>query len=257
MIDLHSHVLFGLDDGPPDLDGSVALARLAGADGTRTILATPHVREDYPFAIEQIAERTRMVNERLRADGVAVEVVEGGEVAISQLSQLDDQTLTTVCLGNTRSMLVESPYQQATDLLEDTLFGLQLRGFAPVLAHPERSPSFMGDPDRLERLVERGILCSVTAASMAGRFGSTVQRFTRVLFERGLVHDVASDAHDLRRRAPGLTAGFRILDRDVPGLLGQIDWFTSAAPAAILAGERLPEKPVLAAPRRMLRRRKR
>jgi protein-tyrosine phosphatase len=153
-------------------------------------------------------------------------------------------------------MLVESPYQQATDMLEETLFNLQLRGYRPVLAHPERSPSFMRDPDRLEGLVERGVLCSVTAASMAGRFGRTVQRFSRVLFERGLVHDVASDAHDILRRAPGLTAGFRILDRDVPGLLGQIDWFTSAAPTAILAGDPLPDKPALAAPRGLLRRRR-
>jgi protein-tyrosine phosphatase len=152
-------------------------------------------------------------------------------------------------------MLVESPYQQATDTLEDTLFNLQLRGFKPILAHPERSPSFMSSPDRLAKLVERGMLCSVTSASMAGRFGRTVQRFTRTLFERGLVHDVASDAHDIRRRAPGLTAGFRLLDRDVPGLLGQIEWFTEAAPAAILAGQALPERPKLAPPpRRWLRR---
>jgi protein-tyrosine phosphatase len=113
----------------------------------------------------------------------------------------------------------------------------------------------MSSPDRLEKLVERGMLCSVTSASMAGRFGKTVQRFTRTLFERGLVHDVASDAHDIRRRAPGLTAGFRLLDRDVPGLLGQIEWFTEAAPAAILSGQALPEKPALeSSPRRWLRR---
>jgi protein-tyrosine phosphatase len=224
VIDLHCHILPGLDDGPPDLDASVALALLASADGTRTIVATPHVREDYPFAIEEIARLTVQVNERLAAEGVALKVEAGAEVAISRLSQLDDDTLAKVCLGDaTNAMLVESPYQQATDTLEDALFNLQLRGFKPVLAHPERSPSFMSNPDRLAKLVERGMLCSVTSASMAGRFGRTVQRFTRTLFERGLVHDVASDAHDIRRRAPGLTAGFRLLDRDVPGLLDQIE----------------------------------
>ena len=256
MIDLHCHILPGLDDGPPDLDASAALARLAAADGTRTIVATPHVREDYPFAIEEIATLTQHVNERLRADDVPVQVKAGAEVAISRLSQLDDDTLKRICLGDdTNAMLVESPYQQATDTLEDTLFNLQLRGFKPVLAHPERSPSFMSDPDRLEKLVERGMLCSVTSASMAGRFGRTVQRFTRTLFERGLVHDVASDAHDIMRRAPGLTAGFRLLDRDVPGLLGQIEWFTREAPEAILAGRALPAKPELPPPpRRWLRR---
>jgi protein-tyrosine phosphatase len=255
VIDLHCHILPGLDDGPPDLDSSVALARLAAADGTRTIVATPHVREDYPFAIEEIAKRTDDLNRRLADEAVPLTVRAGAEVAISRLSELDDATLSRVCLAEANAMLVESPYQQATDTLEDALFNLQLRGFKPVLAHPERSPSFMSSPDRLEKLVERGMLCSVTSASMAGRFGRTVQRFTRTLFERGLVHDVASDAHDLRRRAPGLTAGFRLLDREVPGLLGQIEWYTDAAPAAILSGHALPERPVLEpAARRWLRR---
>jgi protein-tyrosine phosphatase len=257
VIDLHCHILPGLDDGPPDLEASVVLARLAAADGTRTIVATPHVREDYPFAIERIAALTAEVNERLAADNVGVTVKAGAEVAISRLSQLDDDTLKQLCLGDdTNAMLVESPYQQATDTLEDTLFNLQVRGFKPVLAHPERSPSFMSSPERLETLVERGVLCSVTAASMAGRFGRTVQRATRTLFERRLVHDVASDAHDVMRRAPGLTAGFRLLDKDVPGVLAQIEYFTEKAPAAILAGEAVPSAPTLEpAPRRWLRRR--
>jgi protein-tyrosine phosphatase len=256
MIDIHCHILPGLDDGAHDLDASVAIARLAAADGTRTMVATPHLREDFPFPIEQIAERTALVNSRLAADGVDLRVVEGAEVAISRLSYLDDATLAALTLGESTSVLVESPYQQATDTLEDALFNVQLRGFTPVLAHPERSPSFMSDPDRLARLVERGLLCSVTSASMAGKFGRTVQRFVRLLFERGLVHDVASDAHDIRARAPGLTAGFRVLDRDLPGLAAQMDWYASAAPAAMLAGDPLPERPSLKIERGFLRRRR-
>src|SRR4051794_30168337 len=116
VIDLHCHILPGLDDGPPDLDASVALARLAAADGTRTIVATPHVREDYPFKVEQIATLTGQVNERLAAENVPITVKAGAEVAISRLSQLDDDTLGKLCLGDdTNAMLVESPYQQATD----------------------------------------------------------------------------------------------------------------------------------------------
>jgi protein-tyrosine phosphatase len=256
VIDLHCHVLPGLDDGPGDIDGSVALARLASADGTRTMVATPHVREDYAYDLDLIGERAAVLNDRLAEDGVDLRVETGGEVALSRLSQLTDSELEKLCLGSSRSVLVESPYQQATDTLEDALFNVQLRGFTPVLAHPERSPSFMSDPDRLARLVERGLLCSVTSASMAGKFGRTVQRFVRLLFERGLVHDVASDAHDIRARAPGLTAGFRVLDRDLPGLAAQMDWYASAAPAAMLAGDPLPERPSLKIERGFLRRRR-
>jgi protein-tyrosine phosphatase len=256
VIDLHCHILPGLDDGPADEDTSVALARLARADGTRTIVATPHVREDYPFDIAAIATGTARLNERLADEGVDLDVLPGAEVAISMLSQIDDATLATLCLGGSgKALLVESPYQQATDLLEDTLFSLQLRGFKPVLAHPERSPSLMSSPDRLAKLVERGMLCSVTSASMAGRFGRTVQRATRTLFERSLVHDVASDAHDILRRGPGLTAGFRLLERNLPGVLAQIGWYTDEAPRAIVAGAALPSRPDLEpAPRRWLRR---
>jgi protein-tyrosine phosphatase len=250
LIDLHCHLLPGLDDGPADIDETISLARFAAADGTRTIVATPHVREDYPFDLGLIAERAQQVNDRLARASLGVTVEQGAEVAVSMLRVLDDTTLATICLGASNSVLVESPYQQATDLLEQALFDLQLRGFRPVLAHPERSPSFMGDPDRLAALVDRGVLCSVTSASMAGRFGRTVQRFSRLLFERGLVHDVASDAHDVERRSPGLTAGFRLLGRDVPGLLEQMDWYTSTAPAAILAGGRLPARPSLQPARR-------
>src|SRR4051794_21438997 len=252
VIDLHCHVLPGLDDGPADMDAAVMVARLAAADGTRTMVATPHIREDYPFELDLIAERTDALNERLARDGVELRVVPGGEVALSILSQLSRADLEHVCLGTSRSVLVESPYQEATDTVEDTLFNLQLGGFHPVLAHPERSPSFMKDPDRLETIVERGILCSVTAASMAGRFGRTVQRFTRLLFERGMVHDVASDSHDIGNRSPGLTAGFRLLDQHLPGVLGQIEWFTRDAPTAILEDRPLPARPEIEAPRRGL-----
>jgi protein-tyrosine phosphatase len=256
VIDLHCHVLPGLDDGPADVDASVMVARLAAADGTRTMVATPHVREDYQFELDLIEQRASALNARLSADGVELRVVPGGEVALSKLSQLTPAELGRVSLGSSRTVLVESPYQEATDTVEDTLFNLQVAGFRAMLAHPERSPSFMKDPDRLATLVDRGVLCSVTAASMAGRFGSTVQRFTRLLFERGLVHDVASDAHDIRKRAPGLTPGFRLLDQQLPGVLGQIEWFTSEAPAAILEDRPLPDRPRLEAPRRGLLRRR-
>lgn len=250
MIDLHSHILPGLDDGAPDLAASVAMARLAVADGVRAMVATPHVREDYPYPLEEIAARVEQVNGQLRAKGVQLEVAAGAEVAVSKLLDLDDAVLATMCLGSGPYVLVESPYLRATDLFEESVFGLQLRGFRAILAHPERSPSFQRDPDRLARLVHRGVLCSVTGASMAGRFGRTVQQFTRTLFERGLVHDVASDAHDAMRRPPGLLAGFRVLEREMPGLLDQAPWFTQDVPAAVLAGDRLPARPALPAARR-------
>jgi protein-tyrosine phosphatase len=250
VIDLHTHVLPGLDDGPEDMAAAVALAKLASERGTRTMVATPHVRDDHLFPLETIAERAAELNAKLAEEGVDLEVATGGEVAVSKAAELDDEALASVCLGQGPYLLVESPYTHAPAVLERVVFDLQARGFRPILAHPERSPSFLSDFVRLTRLVEGGVLCSVTALSMAGAFGQTVRGFTARLFAAGLVHNVASDVHDRRRRPPGLGEGFERLDSQLPGLMDQMGWLTVEAPSAILAGEQLPGGPVPLRPAR-------
>jgi protein-tyrosine phosphatase len=245
LIDLHCHILFALDDGPADLEASLELARTASGTGTRTIVATPHVRDDYPFDLALIPQRTAEVNRALRSEGIDLHVLSGGEVSLSRAPEMSDDELRSVALGGGPYLLVESPYTHATDLLERQLFDLQLRGFQVLLAHPERSPSFLSDASRLASLVQRGFACSVTAASLTGRFGRTVRRFSVELLRAGLVHDVASDAHDAVARTPDLAAGLRAVDQDVPGALEALDWFTVEAPAAILSGSPLGSPPQL------------
>jgi protein-tyrosine phosphatase len=244
VVDLHTHILPGVDDGAPDLEAAVAMARVGEADGVTTIVATPHIRDDHPFDHGRIPGLVADVNAALAAAGVGVEVVAGGEVALTTTADLDADALRAYGLGGGPYLLVESPYTEVGDLVERQLFDVQMKGLKPVLAHPERSPSFLSDFERLRTLVEeRGVLLSVTADSMAGRFGSTVQRFSAELFRAGLVHDVASDAHDDRKRAPRLRHGFEALDRDLPGIAAQTAWFTADAPAAMLAGSELPPRP--------------
>jgi protein-tyrosine phosphatase len=241
VIDLHCHILPGVDDGPPDMSASVAMARAAATGGIETIVATPHVRDDYPFDLDRLAARVAEVNAALVESGVAIDVVAGAEVAIPKLAELDDSTLGALCLGDSPYLLVESPYVHALPWVEEALDAVRARGLRPLLAHPERAPSFIADPDRLARIVDEGVLCSVTAGSMAGVFGRRVRRFTGELFERGLVHNVASDAHDLVHRRPDLLNGFDAFDSE--SLRERADWFTKAVPAAILAGRDLPPRP--------------
>jgi protein-tyrosine phosphatase len=237
------------------MKGALALAQAAGRAGTQVLVATPHVRDDHSFPLSAIEERVGETNAALEEAGIDVQVVAGAEVAITKMTELDDNALRSLCLGSGRYLLVESPYTYAPELLEAVLFDLQERGFRPILAHPERSPSFLSDFVRLERIVDRGVLCSVTALSMSGGFGTPIQRFTSRLFAEGLVHDVASDAHDTRRRPPGLGEGFERLDAELPGLADQARWFTVEAPQAILAGQELPPPPEpLAPPEKGLRR---
>lgn len=240
MIDIHCHILPGVDDGAATVEDALAMAAVAAAAGTKTIVATPHVRDDHPFPYEEIPRRVAALNEAIARAGTDLEVVAGAEVALTKVRELDDQTLAGLTLGDGSYLLVESPYTEATDFLEHELFALQVRGFRPVLAHPERSPSFMRSPQRLGELVGRGMLCSVTDASLAGQFGSTVRRLAVTMFREGLVHDIASDAHDTRHRPPRLTSGIAALERDLAGAGDSLRLLTVDVPAAILAGEEPP-----------------
>jgi protein-tyrosine phosphatase len=245
VIDLHSHILPGLDDGPATMEGSLELARAAVAAGTRTILATPHVNGGYGIGPARIAEGVAELTEALARAAIPLEVRAGGEIAIWRLVDLDDAALRALALGGGPYLLVESPFSPVVGDFEPMVLDLQQRGHRVLLAHPERCPAFQRDPERLARLVRGGVLVQVTAGSMEGAFGSTVQRFTVSLLRDGLVHVVASDAHGAVKRPPGLSAGFRALEPELPGLGEQQRWLTELVPAAILDGEPLPERPPL------------
>lgn len=244
MIDLHCHILHGLDDGASDLDESLALATAAANAGTSIMVATPHIRDDYPFDHALIAERTGLLNRELAKAGIALEVLAGGEVSLTKSAEMTDAELNQVALAGGPYLLVEGPYTDVGHILEAQLNELHARGFELVLAHPERSPSLCGDLDRVSSLVARGILCSITAGSMAGQFGRTVQRYTIEMLAAGLVHNVASDAHDARHRGPDLMHGFHALERSLPGITERARWFTGVIPSVVVAGaKRPPEAP--------------
>lgn len=242
LVDLHSHILPGFDDGATDIAASVEIARAAAQDGTRSITATPHVSLTYDATPSAIAAGVAVLKGELARQGIELDVTSGAEVAPPRLSDLDDDTLRDLCLGQGTYLLVESPYS-AAPFLEDLLFDLQTRGFRTLLAHPERCPTFQRDRGLLERLVAQGVLCSVTAGSLTGSFGRTVRRFTHDLFRAGLVHAISSDAHNTDRRPPGLSAGLQALRSDLPDLAGQADWYSREVPGAILRGEPVPPRP--------------
>jgi len=243
VIDLHTHILPAIDDGPRTLDGSLDLARAAVAAGTRTALATPHVNDDRSIDADRVATGLSELRPALAAAEIPLEVLPGGEIAIWRLADLDDAALRSLALGGGPYLLIESPFSPVVGDFEPLVLDLMMRGHRVLLAHPERCPAFQRDPARLGRLVDAGVLVQVTAASMTGGFGSTVKRFTTDLLRQGLAHVVASDAHDAAKRPPGQVAGFTVL-----GLEDQREWMTELVPRAVLDGEPLPERPPL--PRR-------
>ena len=242
MIDLHSHILPGLDDGSPDLETSLAMARAAIADGVHTMVATPHVNFDYPTTPAQMASAVGHLNVALARAEVALAVLPGAEVAVTKLDGVGDD-LRHLTLGGGTTLLLECPYTTSVPFFEQQIRSLQREGFRVLLAHPERSPLFRSDPERLRRLVEDDALVVVNVGSLLGRLGEKSQEAGLAFLSQGLVHAVASDSHDTIKRPPGLRAAFLDVDDLLPGLAEQVDWYTRDAPAAIVSSKPLPDRP--------------
>ena len=239
VLDLHSHVLPGIDDGPDTIEESLELLRAAHADGITQLVATPHVRADYPTAPAEMEARVAELNEAAAAAGIPVDVLPGGELDLAHLLTLDDATLRRFGLaGNPNLLLLEFPYHGWPAHLGEIVFRLQTRGFTLILAHPERNPAVQADPSSLDGFVDAGVLIQLTAASVDGRLGKAAQQTAHELLSRGSAHIVASDAHAPSVRAIGLSHAAATLR--FPEL---VRWLTLDVPAALVAGEALPERP--------------
>jgi protein-tyrosine phosphatase len=238
MIDLHCHVLPGIDDGPETIEGSLELARAASAAGIRTILATPHVNRRYPNEAATIARLVGELGERLRAEEIAIEVRPGAEIALMSAVDMAPEQLAGLGLGGGPWLLIEPPFTPAASGIDAILFDIVHRGHRVVLAHPERCPAFHRDRAVLEAVVHAGVLTSITAGSLVGSFGGDVRRFALGLVRDGLVHNVASDAHDHSSRPPGIAA-----ELDKARLRPLAGWFTEQVPGAILDGAEIPPPP--------------
>lgn len=239
MIDLHSHVLPGLDDGADTLEESLDILRAAAEDGIARIAATPHVRDDYPTSADAMEQGVDTVNRAAREAGIPVEVLRGGELDIEYSRGFDDQTLARFGLGgNPRVVLLECPYHGWPLDLRDVVFRLATRGFSVVLAHPERNPDVQEDTELLRPLVDVGVLVQITAASVDGRLGSGARRTSRALIDGGLAHLIASDAHAPRIRAVGMAAAAACVADEALAR-----WLTQDVPASIVAVSGLPPRP--------------
>jgi len=239
VIDLHCHVLPGIDDGPETMDGSLELARAASAQGTTVLVATPHVTYDHIHnTSERILAAVEEVNRALRKQRIDVMVLPGAEVALERAGELEDDELAALRLGGGPWLLVECPMFAGGMGVDGQLHALASRGNKIVLAHPERCPVFQNDLHLLERLVGAGMLGQVTASALTGQFGRTVERIARDMVDRDLIQIAASDAHNAGRRPPVIRDHL-----EDAGLDGRADWMGFDVPEAVLAGTSIPYRP--------------
>jgi protein-tyrosine phosphatase len=237
VIDLHFHILPGLDDGPPDLPAALALALAAQEAGIQIVAATPHLREDHPgVRPAELADRCAELARAITAAGIALEVVAGGELDVLWVQQADPEEIRLASYGQRGTdVLLETPYGPLGPSFEAAVERLWSLGYRVTLAHPERNRTLQQAPERLVVLVERGLLVQVTAGSLAsGQRGSRSRRFGEQLVRLGLAHVVASDAHSATSfRPPNLAAGVAAIAAIDPA---RARWMAVDAPLAILAG---------------------
>jgi len=242
MIDLHAHILPGVDDGPATLAEALGVLHTAANCGTQVIAATPHVRDDYPTTPDAMERGLAELRRALERDGIAIRVVGGAEIALEWLHLLTDEDLRRFTLGGGgRHVLVEAPYVGWPLDLAQRLFPLQLSGFTPVIAHPERNADVQSRPELLRPLVERGVLVQVTAASLDGRLGRQSADTARTLVALGLAHLIASDAHGPRLRHAGLSDAASTIRDD-----RLARWLLHEVPLAIINGRNAPHRPAAA-----------
>jgi len=215
FVDIHCHLLPGIDDGARDWDESLAMARMAVEDGTTTIIATPHQLGGFVGNRgDDIRSRVVELQDRLHRAGIPLNVLPGADVRIDAgmlqgLLQGDVLTLG----DHRRHVLLEMPHDLFLPI-EQLLDQLACRKITGILSHPERNEGVLRQPEVLARIVESGCLVQITAGSLCGSFGAECQRLAEVLLDEGLVHFVASDGHGVRVRRPLLRRAYeRIASR--------------------------------------------
>jgi protein-tyrosine phosphatase len=204
LIDIHSHVLFAIDDGARTLEESVAMVRMAAEHGTTDLVATPHADANYRFDPELIAARR---GELESAAAGAVRLHTGCDFHLSYDNIQDAVTHPRkYTIAQKNYLLVEFSdlliFQNTSEIFERLIDA----GMIPIITHPERNGLLRQRVDNIAEWVEQGVRVQVTAQSVTGDFGKRAQTFSRTLLERGLVHVLASDGHDTQRRPPVMDA---------------------------------------------------
>lgn len=207
MVDIHFHLLPGLDDGPDSLDLSLEMAEMAAGDGTTHIVATPHASNRYPYVPEQVAERLAEVQARV---GDRVRIGSGCDFHLS-FENLKDFQLhrDRYTINHKNYLLVEFADFSIPPTIDQTFHELALAGITPIVTHPERNRLIRRHTDWLDKWASRGCAIQVTAGALLGRFGPNALQVAERWLATDRIHILASDAHNVTSRPPGLAEAYR------------------------------------------------
>lgn len=208
VIDLHSHLLPGIDDGAADLSVSIAMARASVANGVRVMACTPHILQGvWNNSGPQIRQATQALQAAIDAEGIPLKLITGADVHIERDIVSGLHSGRVLSLADSRYVLIELPHHVAPARIEDCFFGLFSAGYVPILTHPERLSWIGSRYVSIERLVKSGVWMQITAGSLLGSFGRSARYWSEKMLDQGMIHIIATDAHNLHDRRPVLAEG--------------------------------------------------
>ncbi len=232
MIDIHCHILPGIDDGPSDIKESIEMAKIASLDGITKIVATPHIK-DTLHPVAAIKKSIGVLSNRLTEMGIPVEILQGADVS----AMLDVSLLEGYTINNTNYILIEFPHSHLPKNAKEVLFRMIIKGYYPIITHPERNISVIKNPDLLFELTGAGSLVQITADSLTGAFGADIKECAFYLLKKGAVSFIATDAHSSFQRRPVLSKGLKVAERII-GKMRATNLVT-LNPQAVLSGKPL------------------
>lgn len=239
MVDIHSHILHGLDDGAVSFEVSLEMARVAMAAGTTDIVATPHANSRYDYQPELISER---IQELQSAIGDALRIHRGCDFHLSpQNLELAFRDPRRFSIDGLNYLLVEFPDLSLFQGIEQVFDRLKSAGLTPIVTHPERNRHLAADLPRLNRWVRGGVPLQLTAQSVTGEFGPELARWCMKAMEQGLVHFIASDGHDPAHRPPRMDRARSLLDAEFG--LDYAELLCETHPRAVIEGQAIDVEP--------------
>src|SRR5215204_6191236 len=240
VIDLHCHLLPGIDDGARDQSEALEMARIAASEGTTVVACTPHILPGvYDNTGPAIRAATMELQRALDDAGVPIRLVVGADIHLVPPVVENLKSGQALSLGDSRYVLIEPPHHVLPPRAEEAFFALAAAGYTPILTHPERMSWIRRNYDLIQRLVNAGVLMQLTAGALVGRFGNTARYWSERMLEEGMLHIVATDAHDTKRRGPFLREAYEAAWRAVGEIeANNLVWHR---PQAILENRDVPK----------------